>query len=143
MTNRILLDVGWEKRILNKLGVDPAYLSEEVINSPDIITVAESNIIKQIPDYATINADSEERIYLEAAVVSECCVLLCPGMTARLPKKETGPHASYELGIDWNKKKTEFVDERNESIFKILEKLFPDTLPSPLSNFNVTFPRRW
>lgn len=143
MENRILTVIGWEQRIRDKMGVDNAYLPDSAIAQPDIITVAESNIIKQIPDYATINVDSEERIYLEAAVVSECCVLLCPGMTVRLPKKETGPHASYELGIDWNKKKTEFLDERDELIFKILEKLFPDTLPSPLSNFNVTFPRRW
>lgn len=141
MENRILTRVGWEKRVLNKLGVDPAYLSEDVINSQDIITVAEANIIAQIPEYATIDKESDLWVYLEYAVVLECCILLCPSMGARLPKKETGVHASYELGIDWSKKKEEFEEDRNRFIGKILEEIAPNSIPT-FNSFTVTYPKR-
>ena len=141
MANRILTSVGWEKRVLNKLGVDPAYLSEDVINSQDIITVAEANIIAQIPEYTTIDKESDLWVYLENAVVLECCILLCPSMSTRLPKKESGEHASYELGTDWSKKKAEFKEEKEETIMKIIDTLFPLNVPH-VSNFTVTFPKR-
>lgn len=141
MENRILTRVGWEKRVLNKLGVDPAYLSEDVINSQDIITVAEANIIAQIPEYATIDKESDLWVYLENAVVLECCILLCPSMSTRLPKKESGEHASYELGTDWSKKKAEFKEEKEETIMKIIDTLFPLNVPR-VSGFTVTFPKR-
>lgn len=133
--------VGWEKRIIEKLGVDPAYLSEDVISSPDCITVAEANIIAQIPEYTTIDKESDPWVYLEYAVVLECCILLCPSMSTRLPKKESGEHASYELGTDWSKKKAEFKEEKEETIMKIIDTLFPLNIPH-VSNFTVTFPKR-
>ena len=141
MANKILTSVGWEKRVLNKLGVDPAYLSEDVINSQDIITVAEANIIAQIPEYTTVDKESDLWVYLENAVVLECCILLCPSMSTRLPKKESGEHASYELGTDWSKKKAEFKEEKEETIMKIIDTLFPLNIPH-VSNFTVTFPKR-
>ncbi len=118
MANRILTATGWEIRIQKKMGVDPAYLPEADIQEPDCITVAEANIIAQIPDYATLTDD--KKVYLEAAVVAECASLLCPSMAARLPKKESGPHENHELNIDWNKKKTEFEVERDGYVGKIL-----------------------
>jgi hypothetical protein len=139
MENRILKNDYWEKRIRDKMGVDDAYLPDDLLNSPDIITLAEANIISQIPDYATLTNDL--RVYLEYAVVLECCILLCPSMGARLPKKETGVHASYELGIDWSKKKEEFEEERNQSIGKILEEISPTQLYG-FNAFTITYPKR-
>jgi hypothetical protein len=139
ITNRILTSDYWEKRIRDKMGVDDAYLPDDLLNSPDIITLAEANIISQIPDYATLTNDL--RVYLEYAVVLECCILLCPSMGARLPKKETGVHASYELGIDWSKKKEEFEEERNQSIGKILEEISPTQLYG-FNAFTITYPKR-
>ncbi len=118
MTNRILTAKGWEKRIQDKLGVDPAYLPDTAIQQPDVIDIAESNIIEQVPGYASLTGD--KKTYLEAATVCECCILLCPGMPARLPKLSQGPHARYELGIDWEKKKTELRAERDAFLGKIL-----------------------
>ena len=63
-------------------------------------------------------------------------------MAARLPKKESGPHASHELWIDWNKKKAEFEEERNNYLGRILELEFPDLLSPPLPYFTVTYPKR-
>lgn len=118
MPNKILTATGWEKRIQDKLGVDPAYLPDTAIQQPETITVAEANIIAQIPDYASLADD--KKVYLEAAVVCECCILLCPSMAARLPKKEQGPHETHELDINWNNKKVEFEEERNGYVGKIV-----------------------
>jgi len=139
MTNRILTNDGWEKRIQDKLGVDPAYLSNDAINQRDVINIAEANIIAQIPEYATLEDDL--KIYLEYAVVLECCILLCSSMSARLPKKETGPHTSHELGIDWDKKKIGFEEEKEMYIMKIIDTLFPNT-PSSLPFFIITSPKK-
>jgi hypothetical protein len=118
MANRILMAEGWEARIQSKMGVDPAYLPNADISQPDVITVAEANIIAQIPDYASLVDD--DKVYLEAAVVCECASLLCPSMAARLPVRQQGPNETHELAIDWDKKKTEFEVERDGYIGKIL-----------------------
>lgn len=122
MANRILTAEGWQQRIRDKMGIDAAaYLPDTAIEQPDCITVAEANIIAQIPDYASLVDD--KKVYLEAAVVAECCSLLCPSMAARLPKKEQGPHETHEIDINWNKKKAEFEFERDGYIGKIVPPL--------------------
>lgn len=140
MENRILKEENWQQRIRNKMGVDDAYLPDLSIEQPDIITVAETNIIGQIPDYSTLEDDV--RVYLESAVVLECCVLLSPSMSARLPKKQTGPHEGYELWINWDNKKNEFEQERDAYIGKVIELAFPELLSTTLLNFKVTYPKR-
>ena len=117
MTNRILTAEGYEARIRSKMGVLEPYLPDADINQPDIISVAEANIIKQAPNYASLTGD--DLIYLEAAVVCECAVLLCPGMAARMPQKEQGPHMSTESPVDWKRKKAEFEVERDSYIGSI------------------------
>lgn len=138
MENRILVEENWQQRIRDKMGVDEAYLPDSVLEQPDCIGVAEANIVSIIPNYSTLDGDS--KIYLEYAVVLECCILLCPGMAARLPKKEGGPHASHELWISWDNKKAELIEERDNYIGKIIEL---EGLPSPsLPYFTVTYPKR-
>ncbi len=142
MANRILTAENWKERIRDKIGIESAYLPDSAIQSPDCITVAEANIIAQIPEYATLTDDL--RVYLEYCVVLECCILLCNSMPVRLPNKESGPHASYELSVDWNNKKAEFEVEREKYIMKIIDTLFPNSNPSPLSHFSVTNPvKEW
>lgn len=142
MENRILIDESWQQRIRDKMGVDDAYLPDSAIGQPDIITIAEANIIGQLPDYTTLIDDS--RTYLETLVVLECCILLCPSMSARLPKKETGPHAGHELWVNWDNKKNEFINDRNELLGKIFELNFPDALSPTLLHFGVSYPiRKW
>lgn len=142
MANRILTTSGYEKRVRSKMGVSEPYLPDEDINQPDIISVAEANIIALIPEYNLLVDGSDSRLYLESAIVLECCILLSPSMSARLPKKQAGPHESHELGVDWDKKKEEFENEKADYIGKILELEFPDALTAPLSHFKITFPKR-
>jgi hypothetical protein len=119
MANRILTEENWQQRIRDKLGVDAAYLPDTVIQQPDIITVAETNIIEQIPNYASLEDD--KKVYLEAAVVCECAALLCPSMPARLPITQQGPHESHQLYIDWDKKKANFETDRDGYIGKAID----------------------
>ncbi len=118
MTNRILLEVGWQGRIRSKLGVDEAYLPDPVIEKPEFITVAETNIISEVPDYDSLTGD--QVVYLENAVVCECAALLCPIMKSLLPVREVGPHATFEVNVDWDKRRTELEAERDASIAKIV-----------------------
>lgn len=140
MENRILTNEGWEQRIRDKMGIDIAYLPDSVIQQPDIIGIAEANIIEKVPEYETLDGDA--LLYLETAVVLECCILLCSSMDARLPKKQTGPHEGHELYLNWENKKTEFIEERNACIGKIYEIAFPEYLSPTLPHFRVTYPKR-
>jgi hypothetical protein len=142
MANKILVDMGWQQRIRDKLGVFDSYLLDSVIEQPDHITVAEANIIAQLPDYSSITDDTA-RVYLEAAVVCECAALICPSLPTRLPTKETGPHESHELNVDWEKTKADLEVERDVYIGKVIELAFPELSPPPMLHFTVTHPRRW
>jgi hypothetical protein len=126
MANKILTGEGWEKRVRSKLGVSEPYLSDDDIRQPDVISVSEATIIKQVPDYESFEGD--DKTYLEAAVVCACAALLCPSMPARLPNKEAGPHESHSLYTDWNKLKIELEVERDGYIGSISTVSFPDLL---------------
>jgi hypothetical protein len=117
------------------MGVLEPYLPDADLQTPEVVSVAEANIIKQVPDYASLTGD--DLIYLEAAVVCECSALLCPGMPARLPKKEQGPHETHELDVDWTKRKADFETERDGYIGKISTVSIPS-----FSHFSVSSPTR-
>jgi hypothetical protein len=137
MANRILTADKWQQRIRDKLGIDAAYLPDSTIEQPDYITLAEANIIEQIPDYASITGDL--RVFLEAAVVCECAALLCPSMPVRLPAKEQGPHESHTLYVDWTKVRTDLEVERDKHTSKIFDVVSP--IPR-IQHFSVTRPVR-
>lgn len=119
MANKILTGEGWQGRIRNLLGVDSAFVPDDDLEQPDIVDIAEANIIELVPGYATLTGD--KKIYLESATACECAVLACDSMPARLPTKESGPHATYELSIDWAKKKAELQDKRDVYLSKLIE----------------------
>jgi hypothetical protein len=119
MANLILTADGWQSRVRNRLGVEDTYLSDTDIAQPDIIAVAEANIIEQIPDYASLAGN--KRVWLEAATVCECAILLCPAMSARLPATEQGPHFTRDVAVDWDKLRQELEAERDGYIGKIVD----------------------
>lgn len=141
MENRILTVDRYADRIRSKMGVSETYLPDEDINYPDIIDVAELNIISLFPDYENI-VDENYLVYLESIVILECCILLSPSMSARLPKKQSGPHAGHELYINWDKKKEDFLNERNSLIGRLEDLLNPDSDIDSFKSFTVTYPKR-
>lgn len=118
MANLILTATGWESRIRSKLGVDAAYLPDTDLQQPEIIFIAEANIIEQVPDYAS--KTGTDKVYLEAATVCECAILACPSMPARMPTREQGPHATFEISVDWDKKKAELEAERDSYLSRLV-----------------------
>jgi hypothetical protein len=126
MANLILTSDGWQDRIRYKLGVHSAYLSDAEIESPEVINVAEGNIVNQLPLYASYEDEPTgdpptfKRTWLEAATVCECASLLCPSMETRLPRSERGPHFSQDSTTDWNQRQTLIENERDGYIDKIL-----------------------
>ena len=118
MANLILTATGWEQRIRSKVGCDIAYLSDADCAQPDVINIAEANIIEMVPDYASMTGT--DKVYLEAATVCECAILVCPSMPARLPTREQGPHATYELTVDWAELQSKLEDDRDSYISKIV-----------------------
>lgn len=139
MANRILVEENWQQRIRDKMGVDDAYLPDSAINQPDIIDVAELNIISIFLSYEDFEGDN--LVYLESIAVLECCILLSPSMSARLPKKESGPHAGHELYVNWDKKKDEFISERNSLVDRLEDLINPNRIDS-FNSFIATFPKR-
>ncbi len=124
MSNKILIENGWQQRIRDKLGVDISYLPDSVIEQPDYITIAESKIIKSIPDYE--NLADDEKIFLEAAVVCECARLLCPTMKTRLPVVEQGPAFKVELSTDWDKMALDLLEEVQINLGNISDEIYSD-----------------
>lgn len=140
MANRILKDNNWKERIRGKMGVDNAYLPDSVLEQPDIIDVAELNITSLFPDYETFKDDN--LVYLESITILECCILLCPSMAARLPKKQSGPHEGHELWINWDNKKAEFINERNSLIGRLEDLIKPNSSIDTFKSFAVTYSKR-
>lgn len=119
MSNAILKSTGWQQRVRLKLGIDEAYLSDAELALPEIIDIAEANIIEQVPDYAS--KTGTDKVYLEAATVCECAILACPSMPARLPTKEQGPHVTFELDVNWVDKEVKLRAERDSYISKVID----------------------
>ena len=117
MANKILTTEGWQSRVVSKLGTDSAHLPDADLEQPDIIAIAEANIIKIVPDYATLADD--DLVYLEAATVCECAILVCPSMPARLPVKEQGPSFTREIDVDWTEKQAKLEADRDGFLGKI------------------------
>lgn len=142
MANKILTGEGWENRIRYVLGVDEAYLPNDVLQSPDIIDMAEINIIDMIPGYSSIQGSNKTK--LENATILESAILVCKGMPARLPIKEAGPHRNHELDIDWEKLEKKLKAQRDGVISDILEDEFGIILGLKGTTFTVTKPcREW
>ena len=139
MANKILVEENWQERVGNKMGVDSAYLPDSAINQPDIIGVAELNTTSMFPSYEDFEGDN--LVYLESIAILECCILLCPSMSARLPKKESGPHAGHELYVNWDNKKAEFIGERNSLVDRLEDLINPSRIDS-FNSFIATFPKR-
>ena len=118
MANKILTSDGWQGRIRNLLGIDAAFLVDADLEMPDIIDVAEANIIELVPGYASLTDD--KLVYLQSATACECAILACDSLPTRIPSKESGPHASFELSIDWARTKKELEDKRDVYLSKIV-----------------------
>ncbi len=129
----ILTESDTASRVRSKLGVDSGYLPDDVIISKDFLDIAEYNIIEIVPDYADLVGTKKG--YLETATVCELAQLLALTMPARLPVREQGVHATFEIDINWEKKQKELQDERDICLSKI-------TIQEYVPHFGLAGPTR-
>ena len=113
----LIVATGWEQKVRDELGTDEIYVPDSFLQNQ--IDLAEANIVENAPEWELVPAD--KKVYLETAVICECAALVCPSMPARLPKKETGPHAAYELDIDWGELRNDLQGKRDSCLSKIIE----------------------
>lgn len=98
----VFLQSGYEDSVRSKLGVKTGELPNEVINNRLILNLAESRILKRVPDYAAITDDSE-KLMLEGAIVSYICHLLAPSMPRRLNVSVQTIDVRWTKDkVDWN-----------------------------------------
>lgn len=101
-------DLGTRVRAI--MGVPELILIDDVISSPVFITRAEKYINKSIKEYNEL----DERL-IEIATIYYICYLLCPGMSARLPKQMENVSTKTVLqNIDWDKMALEMLAKCNE-----------------------------
>lgn len=115
----LILSEGFENTVRLKLGIDIDELTNEELNDPLIIDLAEEEIIKRVPEYASIS-DTAELLFLRNAVVSYICYLVCPSMERRLNTKVTTLDTKWEKAkIDWEKRALAYLNEVDASLSKI------------------------
>jgi hypothetical protein len=136
MSNRILTAAGWQDRVRAKVGVDDSYLPDAVLQQPEVITVAEANVIGAVDGWESLVDD--KRVYLEAAVVCECAHIVVDSMAARLPSRQKGPSGEYEVTVDWERKRANLEAERD----KYLGKLDADMPNTGRGFFGLAGPQR-
>lgn len=117
----LIVQAGWEQKVRDELGTDETYVPDSFLQQSTIINLAEANIIKAVPEWESLPDD--EKIYLETAVICECAALVCPSMPARLPVREAGPHATYEVKVDWDALQEKLQDKRELCLSEIIEQI--------------------
>lgn len=117
MASLIFEENSHTERVRALLGVDNAYLPDNVINSPDFLALSEMEIIKIVPNYEEL--EGEDKLYFESAIIYDLGARLCPSMKNRLPKKSSGVHFQSELSTDWDKMRAMLLFERDRFISSI------------------------
>lgn len=99
-----------EIRVRAIMGVPDLILLDDVISSPVFLKRAEKYINRNIKEY-----DDLDESLIEIATIYYICYLLCPGMSARLPKQMENVSTKTVLqNIDWDKMALEMLTKCNE-----------------------------
>jgi len=114
-----ILSPGYERIVRSRFGIDEDDLLDDEINQPLISGLAEAIIIKRVPDHASV-VDNVERLYLENAVVSQICYILCPSMPRRLNLKIAISDVKLEKErVDWEAWAEKFLSEVDSNLDQI------------------------
>lgn len=114
-----ILETEYEKAIRTKLGVKQSELSDDDINQPMVLDMAEAVVKKRVPEYATIT-EPTDKLFLQNAVVSYICYLLCPSMTNRVKHKVATLDVKWEKSkVDWAEKSLEYLSDFEEALTNI------------------------
>lgn len=97
----VIVQTGFESVVRSRLGIDVDDLTDDELNLPLIVDLAEATIIKRVPDYAAVT-DPLDLLYLQNAVIAQICYILCPSMARRLNLKIAISDVKIEKEkVDW------------------------------------------
>lgn len=114
-----ILKEGFEDSVRTRLGVKKSELSDEEIRDKFIAELAETVVIKRVPDYASIT-DEKDQMFLESAVNYYICYLLAPTMPNRIKYKVSTIDLKWEkLKTDWEKRAEEFLNAYEDALSQI------------------------
>jgi len=114
----LILSAGYEVVVRTKLGAKENELPDADINQPLVVDLAEATIIKRVPNYSSVAAS--EKLFLENAVVSYICYLLCPSMARRVNQEVTTIDVKWKKEkVDWEARAQAFLADVESSLSQI------------------------
>ena len=114
-----ILQEGFEDSVRTRLGVKKSELPDEDIRDKFIAGLAETVVIKRVPDYESIT-DEKDQMFLESAVNYYICYLLAPTMPNKIKYKVSTIEVKWEkLKTDWEKRAEEFLALYEEALSQI------------------------
>lgn len=122
-----ILTEKWEERVRSLLGVDEAYLPDDDLNHPEIIDVAEAEMIGLVPHHAEL--DDRGKTLFESAIIATCALKIIPSLRARLPTQQSGPHMQATITVSWQQVAEEIFANR-EIMLDLLGAVEDDGLPT-------------
>jgi len=115
----LILEPGFENVVRSRLGVDADDLTDEELNQPLIVDLAEATIIRRVPAYESIT-DPLDLLYLQNAVISQICYILCPSMPKRLNLRISISDVKIEKEkVDWDMMAAKFLAEVESNLGSI------------------------
>lgn len=114
-----ILKEGFEDSVRTRLGVKKSELPDEDIRNRFIADLAETVVIKRVPDYDKIT-DEKDLMFLESAINYYICYLLAPTMPNKIKYKVSTIEVKWEkLKTDWEKRAEEFLALYEEALSQI------------------------
>ena len=114
-----ILREGFEDSVRTKMGVKSSELKSEDINDKFIAELAESVVVKRVPDYEKIK-DPVDLMFLESAVIYYICYLLAPTMPNKIKYKVSTIEVKWEkLKTNWEKRAEEFLISFEDALSNI------------------------
>lgn len=106
-----ILSPGFEDAVRSKFGIDSDDISDEELNQPFVVDVAEAMIKRRVPEYYLIT-DPVELLFLQEAVIYYICYSLCPSMPKRLDLKIASDSIRLEKErVDWTAQALDFLNK--------------------------------
>ncbi len=114
-----ILQEGFEETVRSRFGIDEDDLTNEEISHPLVAGLAESQIIKRVPNYSSI-VEGADTLYLQNAVISMICAILCPSMSKRLNLKIAISDVKIEKErVDWVAQREHYLTEVEANLMSI------------------------
>lgn len=130
MSNKILIDAGYQGIVRDKMGLDTTILPDSKVDRMDGVELAEKLVILRLTDaklnYSTI-LSGDDALYLKMGTIYCVCGLLARGFGQGVMRSEKLPDYQYEnFKIDMKEREKDFWDKVDENLVKITGYTIPE-----------------